>query len=415
MQKALINNELVDSLFSARDPVAHRNQKKVIGHAYSMSAVLEMEQSIDSCITLFLSQLKDRAKKKEVVNFGVWIQFYTFDVTGELSFAQKFGFLREGRDFDNIMPTIVTQLSYGNIIGQIPELNNLLVGNRYFRMLFPQLEKRNHIMEFTMKAIKSRMAESDAAAKGKESHDSETPKRTGTDMLSRWMTIHEKDPEKMSEIDLLNHLSTNVFAGSDTQGIFLRSIFDNLMRNPEKLRKARQEVDDATSAGKLSDFITYNEVIAHLPYVCASIKEGMRLHPSVGQLLERLVPSGGATICGRFYPEGTVVGVNAWASHRHPDFFQDPGDFIPERWLESSQTQLKEMERAIFYFGGGSRTCIGKNMALSSIHKLLARFLREMDVKLHNPDKPLKLACKGIVIQTGLLVDLEERKSSAPS
>ena len=400
-----MNGELVDSIFSTRDPVYHRNMKKVIGHAYSMSNVLEMEESIDSCITLFLSQLKDLARRKEVVDLGEWIQFYTFDATGELSFAQKFGFLREGRDFDNIMPTILTQLSYGNIIGQIPEANNLLIGNRYFRMLFPQVEQRNHIMEFTMKAIKSR----------KESPESEKPEKAGADMLSRWITIHEKDPEKLSEDDLLNHLSTNVFAGSDTQAISLRSIYHQLMRNPAKLRRARQEVDDATSAGKLSDCITYTEVMTHLPYICASIKEGMRLHPSVGQMIERYVPAGGATICGKFYPEGTIVGVNAWASHRHPDFFQDPDDFIPERWLESSPAQLKEMERAIFYFGGGSRTCIGKNMALSSIHKLLARFLREMDVKLHNPDKPLKLACKGIVIQTGLLVDLEERKSSAPS
>jgi hypothetical protein len=63
-----MNGELVDSIFSTRDPVYHRNMKKVIGHAYSMSNVLEMEESIDSCITLFLSKLKDLARRKEVVD-----------------------------------------------------------------------------------------------------------------------------------------------------------------------------------------------------------------------------------------------------------------------------------------------------------------------------------------------------------
>lgn len=411
-----MGNQLVDSLFSSRDTVFHRNQKKAIAHAYSMSAVLEMEDHIDSCVTLLLSQLRDQARTKQTVDLGEWVQFFAFDATGEISFSKKFGFLHEGRDLGGIMNTIEGQLAYGNIIGQVPELNYLLVGNRYFRMLFPQMEKRNHIMQFTMKAVDTKLAASgNNITSEQESVDRGEPKRKGQDMLSRWLTLHEKDPDKISKCDLITHLSTNVMAGSDTQAISMRSTLHNLMRNPVKLSKARQEVDDADAAEKLSNCITYNEVTTHLPYVCASIKEGMRLHPVVGQPLERHVPAGGATICGEYYPEGTVVGVNAWASQRHPEFFQDPDEFIPERCLDSSPTQLREMERALFYFGGGSRTCIGKNIALLGMHKVVATFLREFDMKLHNPNKPLDMFCSGIVIQRGLLADLEERRPDGKS
>ncbi|EMD90350.1 hypothetical protein COCHEDRAFT_1073857, partial [Bipolaris maydis C5] len=91
------------------------------------------------------------------------------------------------------------------------------------------------------------------------------------------------------------------------------------------------------------------------------------------------------------HPEGTVVGVNAWASQRHPDFFESPDDLITERWLESSPDQLKNMERAMFHFGGGSRTFIRKNFGLATVHKLVGTLLREFDMKLHNPEKPLEL------------------------
>ncbi|PVH95764.1 putative cytochrome P450 pisatin demethylase [Periconia macrospinosa] len=414
VQSSLLDNKVTENLFSTRDASFHRNQKKVIANAYSMTSVLGMEDQIDSCITLLLSQLKGKSRKKETVDLGQWVQFFAFDATGEVSFSKKLGFLREGRDFDGIINTIASQLSYGNIIGQIPELNHLLFGNRFFRMLFPQMENRNHIMQFTMKAVDTKLATSGTTTMSEqESADRGEPKGKDQDMLSRWWAIHEKDPDKLSRRDLILQLSLNVMAGSDTQAISLRSTLNNMMHNPVKLIKARQEVDDAEAAGKLSGSITYNEVTTHLPYVCACIKEGLRLHPAVGQPLERHVPAGGAIICGKYYPEGTVVGVNAWASQRHPEFFQDPDEFIPERWLESSPAQLKDMERALLYFGAGSRTCIGKNVALSGMHKLMAHLLREFDMKLHNPNKPLDIVCKGLVLQEGLLVDLEERKPSA--
>ena len=40
-----------------------------------------------------------------------------------------------------------------------------------------------------------------------------------------------------------------------------------------------------------------------MPYLQACIKEGLRMHPATGLPLARVVPKGGATICGRYFPE----------------------------------------------------------------------------------------------------------------
>ena len=72
--------------------------------------------------------------------------------------------------------------------------------------------------------------------------------------------------------------------------------------------------------------------------------------------LERIVPEGGAQLCGSFIPEGTVVGIHAWVIHRDEDIYgRDASEFRPERWLEADAEQLKRMERcflSVSYYSG---------------------------------------------------------------
>ena len=78
----------------------------------------------------------------------------------------------------------------------------------------------------------------------------------------------------------------------------------------------------------------------------AVIKEALRLHPGVSYPLERTVPDGGAVLCGKFVPSGTVVGIHAWVIHHDKSVFgEDAECFRPERWLDAEPEELKKMER----------------------------------------------------------------------
>ncbi len=75
----------------------------------------------------------------------------------------------------------------------------------------------------------------------------------------------------------------------------------------------------------------------------------MRIHPSTGFILERLVPAGGVDLCGVHLPEDTVVGVNAWVIQRNRAVFGPDGDvFRPERWIDGQPEKIKEMHRCLF-------------------------------------------------------------------
>ncbi|KAK5122380.1 hypothetical protein LTR85_003964 [Meristemomyces frigidus] len=110
----------------------------------------------------------------------------------------------------------------------------------------------------------------------------------------------------------------------------------------------------------------------------------MRLYLSVGLLLERHVPAGGAVICGKHIPEGTIVGVNPWVTQHDPEVFPNPEVFEPERWLATGKNkeQLAMMERSFFSFGAGSRVCIGKNISLIEIRKIIPQLLRDFDMSI---------------------------------
>jgi cytochrome P450 len=184
------------------------------------------------------------------------------------------------------------------------------------------------------------------------------------------------------------------FAGSETTAISLAAVFYYLLRNPAALDRLRGELDDFACHSGFSDYdtglVTWTEA-QKLPYLDACIKEAFRLHPAAGLPLERIVPREGVEIAGHFVKGGTIVGCSAWVIHRRPEIWgEDVDAYRPERWLvdesltdtakEEEEKKIKEMNGMMFQFGMGSRTCIGKNISLLEIYKLVPSLLRRFEV-----------------------------------
>lgn len=130
-----------------------------------------------------------------------------------------------------------------------------------------------------------------------------------------------------------------MLAGSDSTAVYLRSIIYYLLKNPKSYRKVLEELSDHENTGKISKVITWAEAKS-LNYLDACIKEAGRLHPVVGQQFERVAPIGGITVNGHFIPEGTVVGINPWVSHRDKTVFGDDAEaWNPDRWLVEKSEQ----------------------------------------------------------------------------
>jgi cytochrome P450 len=325
---------ILPGIFATQDESLHAMLKKPIAAVYSMSNLVSFESYVDSTIAYFTTILDERfAEKKAVCNFTDYLQFFAFDVVGEITFSTRLGFLEKGKDIDNIISDIWHFFEYVAVVGQMPWLDTLWV--------------KNPIVSRLRKSGYSAMA-AFAAARQKERADREANDQqlNNRDFLSRFMAARKKDPS-IPEWAILAWTQSNIQAGSDTTAIFLRTLFYNLLKHPETLQKLRTELEDAKSKGELSEIVTWKES-RELPYLAACINEAGRIHPPFGLHLERLVPKGGATVCGKFLPEGTIVGMNGWVVHRHKATFgEDADEWNPDRWLTKDEEKRKEMERSL--------------------------------------------------------------------
>jgi cytochrome P450 len=76
------------------------------------------------------------------------------------------------------------------------------------------------------------------------------------------------------------------------------------------------------------------------------MKKALRCHPGVSFPFERVVPEGGATLCGVHVEAGTVIGINPAVIHHDKSIFgADAAEFRAERWLASDQDRVKMMDR----------------------------------------------------------------------
>lgn len=66
-------------------------------------------------------------------------------------------------------------------------------------------------------------------------------------------------------------------------------------------------------------------------YLDGVCKEGLRRHPTVPAMLERVSPPGGMVLCGKTIPAGTVVAMQAYSQHLDAEVYPDPTAFKPER------------------------------------------------------------------------------------
>lgn len=203
--------------------------------------------------------------------------------------------------------------------------------------------------------------------------------------LDKMLQLEEKGAVTRTHTNLV--CLQNIAAGSDTTAISLSAVIAYLSMYPETLAALRHELQGATNRGQLSDPVTYKEA-QKLPYLQAVIFETLRIHPAVGTLLVRVVGQEGAQIAGNYFPPGTEVGINAWVIHNNKDIFgSDAGKFRPERWLTEDSEERAFLNRNFLAFGGGPRTCIGKNITFLEMLKVIPQIVRSFDFEIIPDEK----------------------------
>lgn len=198
-----------------------------------------------------------------------------------------------------------------------------------------------------------------------------------SNLISMLIEAQDADTgEKMSDKQLRDELVTIYVAGHETSAYALSWTFYELMRHPEIVQKIKDEVSQVMTDGRIG-----SEGIRKLVYTTAVINESMRLHPPA-YFVSRECNEDDQIGDIQIKKEEAIV-ISIIAMHKHPDLWEAPLEFKPERFLTPNEATRKYFHP----FGAGPRMCIGNNFAIMEITLILAKMIHAIDFKLVSGQK----------------------------
>ena len=175
------------------------------------------------------------------------------------------------------------------------------------------------------------------------------------DVVSMLVAARYEDGSPMSEQDLRDELLTLLTDGPTSTS--LAWTFERLLRNPEKLERARADARDGDGA-----------------YLDAVIKETLRVRPPVPVVVRQLLEP--MCLGGHELPAGTTVAPCIHLIHRNEEIYPQAKSFIPERFLGRQPGTYTWIP-----FGGGTRRCLAASYAEMEMKRVLRTVFAEVDLQ----------------------------------
>ncbi|GJN76395.1 hypothetical protein PLICBS_010508 [Purpureocillium lilacinum] len=351
-----------------------RVSRRLIGRTYHASNVAKYEHAIDDVVNRAVTKLV--SLQGQELDLKEWMHIIAVECLGAAVLSWSPGLLKDGTDWGTI------EHSYRgwrrkSVFGLFPimikmELLSSDVGRAFaalcgvtyktpdnFRPFFPDVTRR------VSRRVKAALR-------------ANPPKDSRQDLLADLIQLHKDKPE-FNELYLRKMAVTNFGAGHETMASTLTSTLAMVGTHPQVQRRVADEIRSTSKPTPYAD-------AAKMAYTRATIKEAMRLYPVVSMALPRKAPAGGLQVDQRWFPPNTTVGCNPVALHRNSSIFgSDAACFDPGRWLGAeagAEARLRAMDRYNLGWGGGSRSCPGRNLAELVVFKVVTGLLRHFDVEV---------------------------------
>lgn len=271
----------------------------------------------------------------------------------------------------------------------------------------------------TMAGIRPAPSELDAAKEALLSLERSSSGASIGTVLARWSPTARASVIRSSfrELERLAVKAARA-SGPDTSGAGLPAVMRNAVADPPTEREIADEVlasiiasaepvglavglalyllaGEATFQGPLAaeieevigDRDMSPEDLPHLKLLEAAALETLRLYPPGRSMVRSTTEE--IELLGHRIPRASLLLISQWVIQRSERYFQRPSTFDPARWLGDLRARLPQF--AFFPFGGGSRRCIGHELALTQIQLVLGTIVRRFAVSLESgrPKEPL--------------------------
>jgi cytochrome P450 len=327
---------------------AHLRQRRMIQPAFHREKIKSYAEAMTECA----ARMRDEWRDGEVRDIDKEMMRLTLQIVGKTLFSSNVE--DEADEVGAALTTIIEMFNY--LLLPFSELLE--------KLPIPQVRRFNRAKETLDSIIYGIINE-----RRKSGED------TG-DLLS--MLLQAQDEESgasMTDEQVRDECLTLFLAGHETTANALTWTFYLLSQNPEKETKLHEELGRVLQ----NERIPTVEDLPNLKYTESVFAESMRLFPpawTLGRLAIEDHEYGGYRI-----PKGSLVLTSQFVIQRDERFWENPEDFLPERWEKQS---VREAQKKYIYFpfSSGVRGCIGEGFAWTEGILLVATLARKWKLKL---------------------------------
>ncbi|CAO3582293.1 unnamed protein product [Absidia cylindrospora] len=223
---------------------------------------------------------------------------------------------------------------------------------------------------------------------------------SNSDLLQALMDATYKDGTSIPDHHIAGMMIAVLFGGQHTSATTSAWTSLELAARPDIVKALRQE--QIEKLGSLKTELTF-ENLKDMPLLDAVIRETLRLHPPIFQMMRRVVAD--KVVCeknGMEVPKGNHLCAAPGVTQVDPTYFNEPLKYNPYRWIEKSDPvhQLEQGDDAnIDYgfgavgissnspflpFGAGRHRCIGEQFGYLQLKTILSTFIRMFDFELED-------------------------------
>lgn len=155
-------------------------------------------------------------------------------------------------------------------------------------------------------------------------------------------------------------------AAGESLGCAVSWILQMIARHPDVAARLREETDRVLD-GRLPQW----EDTPKLTLVNQVVREALRVWPPAWLLTRQVTTD--TVLAGHPVPAGSTIFFSAYTVHHREDLYHDAGSFNPDRWQPGFAQSLPN--GAYLPFGGGTRKCIGEELALAEAAVIVASII----------------------------------------
>ncbi|KAK4913376.1 hypothetical protein LTR49_018264 [Elasticomyces elasticus] len=333
----------------------HARYRRAFMGAFSDKAVKDQSPIVEQYVDLMMQKFREKSGTGDgVVDIVSWLNFVTFDISGDLSFGESFDSTAHGQPH----PWVEIACRFGKGIALVASINHFAPLQKLLKYALPAKvrEKMVYHQDLSTQKVRQRLQMQE--------------KRP--DFIGSVLKYNQEKDEKVTSKELELNMSVFIFAGSETTSTAIAGVLFGLLKSPQAMQRVTAEI---RAAFKSDEEITVANT-TKLEFLTACINEGMRLGPPSVIGVPRVTPRGGEGICGKWVPGGTSVAINQYPAFRSA--FESSGEFRPERFL--GQQNTKDNLAVFQPFLVGRHQCIGQKFAWAEMRLILARLLYTFDI-----------------------------------